>query len=361
MPDKSQRTEKGTLKHQKEMREKGSVARSPDLGGWASLLLVASLLPWLGGIASNRISSFTLDVAQAMSHPSASGALSVLSTGLQTLVFAVLPILLIGGGLAVAIAIGQVGLRFTPKGLRVDISRISIKTGVRRLVSSQGLWALGKTLLKMMVLAAVGYTIMHQLIQTLLGGSTLPLQSTLAASESAMVGLIRVIGVLALVVAALDYFFQRRAHQQDLRMTRQEVRDEFRSSEGNPEVRRALRGKARRFARMQMMAAVANADVVVTNPTHFAVAIAYNRREDRAPRVVAKGADFNAMAIRERARSCGVVIVENPPLARALHETCDINDVVPPVLYGAVARLLAFVYSLSPAARVFRDVHVLAT
>lgn len=361
MPDKSQRTEKGTPKHQKEMREKGNVARSPDLGGWASLLLVASMLSWLGGSASRRISSFTLDVVQAMSHPSTSGALSVLSVGLQTLVFAVLPILVIGGSLAIAIAVGQVGLHFTPKGLRVDMSRISIKAGINRLFSSQGLWVLAKTLLKMTVLAAVGYVIMHQLVQTVLGGSTLPLQVTIAATASAVVGLIRVIGVLALVVAALDYFFQRRSHQKDLRMTRQEVRDEFRSSEGNPEVRRALRGKARRFARMQMMAAVANADVVVTNPTHFAVAIAYNRREDRAPRVVAKGADFNAIAIRERARSCNVVIVENPPLARALHETCEVNDVVPPVLYGAVARLLAFVYSLSPTARVFRDVHVLAT
>ena len=111
---------------------------------------------------------------------------------------------------------------------------------------------------------------------------------------------------------------------------------------------------------MHMMAAVANADVVITNPTHYAVAIAYDRENDRAPRVVAKGADFMAASIRERARSCGVVIVENPTLARSLHASCEIDDIVPPRLYSSVARLLAFVYSLSPTARVFREVHIMA-
>jgi len=112
---------------------------------------------------------------------------------------------------------------------------------------------------------------------------------------------------------------------------------------------------------MQMMAAVARSDVVVTNPTHYAVAIAYDRKNDRAPRVVAKGADFIAAEIRERARASGVAIVENPTLARTLHASCEVDDVVPPRLYGAVARLLAFVYSLPPTARAFRDVHTMAS
>jgi flagellar biosynthetic protein FlhB len=171
----------------------------------------------------------------------------------------------------------------------------------------------------------------------------------------------RFIGVLALVIAGADYFFQRRTYQQKLRMTKQEVKDERRQSDGSPEVRRAMRSKARRFTRMHIMAAVANADVVVTNPTHYAVAIAYDRKNDRAPRVVAKGAGYIAAGIKEHARSCGVVIVENPPLARSLHASCEVDDIVPPRLYAAVARLLAFVYSLSPTARAFRDVHTMAS
>jgi flagellar biosynthetic protein FlhB len=360
MANKSERTERSTPKHKKEMREKGSVARSQELGGWASTLLIVSLLPWLGGLAANRISAFALITTQTMGHPSIGGAVSLLGHGLATAAFAALPILLIGGVFAIAIAVAQVGLRFTPQALRVQGSRLSPKAGLSRMVSVEGAWTLGKTVLKMVILAVVGYLILHSLVVSVLGGATLPLQATLSASSTTIVSLLRLIGVLALAIAAVDYYFQRRKHQQDLRMTKQEIRDEYRQSEGNPETRRALRSRARSISRMHMMAAVSHADVVVTNPTHFAVAIAYNRSEDRAPRVVAKGADYNAMLIREHARSCGVVIVQNPPLARALHKSCEVNDVVPPTLYGAVARLLALVYSLSPSARVFREVHIMA-
>lgn len=184
---------------------------------------------------------------------------------------------------------------------------------------------------------------------------------TLAAAASTLANLMRLIGALALALAGIDYYFQRRTYQQELRMSKQEIKDEQRESDGSPEMRRAIRTRARRLSRQRMMAAIATADVVVTNPTHFAVAIAYDRDTDRAPRVVAKGADFNAMAIKERARACNVAIVENPALARALHASCEIDDVVPPQLYAAVAQLLAFVYTLSPAARAFREVHQLSS
>jgi flagellar biosynthetic protein FlhB len=358
--DKSQRTEKPTAKHRKEMRDKGSVARSAEIGGWASLLIVASLLPSLGGLAANRISAFLQTTTEAMAHPGPGVAVGLLGRGLETAAFAALPILVVGGAIAVAIAVGQVGLRFTPKALRLQFSRISPKAGLGKIFSGQGLWTLGKTLLKMAMLALVGYLILRGLVHGVLGSSTLPLPVTLSAATSTVVDLMRSIGTLALVVAGADYFFARRTYQQNLRMTKQEIKDERRQSDGSPEVRRAMRSKLRRFTRMHMMAAVANADVVVTNPTHYAVAIAYDQKNDRAPRVVAKGADFMAAAIRERARSSGVVIVENPTLARSLHASCEVDDVVPPRLYAAVARLLAFVYSLPPTARVFRDVHTMA-
>ncbi len=359
MANKSERTEKATPKHKKEMRDKGSVARSQELGGWASSLLIASLLPWLGGIAANRISGFAVLTTQTMGHPSVGDAVGLLGHGLATAAFAAMPILLTGGIFAIVIAVAQVGLRITPEALRVQVSRLSPKAGIKRMISAEGAWTLAKTFLKIIVLTVVGYLIMHQLVMNVLGGATLPLQATLSASSGTVVSLLRLIGVIALAIAAVDYYFQRRKYQQDLRMTKQEIRDEYRQSEGNPEVRRALRSKARSISRMHMLAAVSSADVVVTNPTHYAVAIAYNRRVDRAPRVVAKGADYNAMLIREHARTCGVVIVENPPLARALHKSCEVDDVVPPVLYASVARLLALVYSLSPSARVFRQVHVM--
>lgn len=357
MADKSQRTEKGTTKHKKEMRLKGNVARSPEIGGWLSLLALVSLLPSLGARAANRITSFVQDVAATMAHPDLTGAVKILGEGLTTAAFAALPILLVAGGVGLIIAVAQVGLRITPEALRLQFSRLSPKTGFQRLFSGKGLWTLSKTMLKISVLAIVGFGIMKNLVHGVLGGSTLPLETTLSATSTTVTRLMRLIGWPALAIAGGDYYFQRRSHNQDMRMSKHEIREERRDSDGNPEVKRAMRNKARRLSRASMMAAVARADAVVTNPTHFAVAISYDRQKDRAPRVVAKGADFNAIAIREHARRCGVVLVENPILARALHSSCEVDDIVPPGLYTAVARLLAFVYSLTPTQRGFQAVH----
>jgi flagellar biosynthetic protein FlhB len=358
--DKSQRTERPTAKRKKEFREKGKVARSPELGSWASLLVVATLLPRLGSAAAGRVDSFFHQVIQAMAHPSTGAALGVLDAGLLTTAWAALPILVLCTAIGVALSFAQVGLRFTPKALRVDVSRISPVTGLKRIFSVQGSWTLGKTILKFALLALVGYTLLRGLFSSVLGGNTLPLSSTLGSAGSTTETLLRDIGVLALVVAAVDYGFQRRQYQQNLRMTKQEIRDEMRRTEGSPEMQRARKVKARRLSRMRMMAAVAPADAVVVNPTHYAVAIAYDRANDRAPRVVAKGVDVLAARIRERAVAHGVPVVENPELARTLHAVCEIDDIVPATLYTAVARLLAFVYSLSPMARALRNVHQMA-
>jgi flagellar biosynthetic protein FlhB len=360
MADKSQRTEKPTPKHRKESREKGKVARSSELGPWASLLAVVLLLPRLAGLAASRVSSFLRSVMDAMAHPNTSAAMSVLAKGLETAALAALPIVLLCTGIGVVSSFAQVGLRFTPKALTPQFSRISPRTGFKKVFSTQGVWSLGKTLMKLGILAGLGYVLLHQLMGSVLGGATLPLSTTLGIAGSTTSTIMRNIGVVALLVAAGDYAFQRRSYQQGLRMTKQEVKDENRRNDGSPEVRRALRSKARQLSRLRMMAAVASADVVVTNPTHFAVAIAYDRKKDRAPRVVAKGADIVAARIRSRAAEHGVPIVENPVLARTLHASCHVDDIVPAALYTAVARLLAFVYSLSPTAKMLGDVHRMA-
>ena len=360
MADKSQRTEQPTPKHRKEVREKGKVARSSELGAWASLLAVAVLLPRLAGLAAGRVDSFLRIVMDAVAHPSTAAAMAILAEGLETAALAALPVVLVCTGVGVASSLAQVGLRFTPKALRPQFSRVSPRTGFGRIFSTQGAWSLGKTLVKLCILAGLGYILLHHLIDSELGGATLPLPTTLGIAGASASGLLRDFGVVALGVAGADYIFQRRSYQQGLRMTKREVKDENRRNDGAPEVRRALRSKARQLSRMRMMAAVASADVVVTNPTHFAVAIAYDRKKDRAPRVVAKGADVVAARIRRRAAEHGVPLVENPVLARTLHASCQVNDVVPTALYTAVARLLAFVYSLSPTAKLLGQVHRMA-
>ena len=148
--------------------------------------------------------------------------------------WAALPVLVLCTAIGVALSFAQVGLRFTPKALRVDVSRISPRTGLKRIFSAQGTWTLGKTILKFAVLSLVGYTLLHGLFSSVLGGSTPPLASTLATTGSTAETLLRDIGVLALVVAAVDYGFQRRQYQQNLRMTKQEIRDEMRSRPKGP-------------------------------------------------------------------------------------------------------------------------------
>jgi flagellar biosynthetic protein FlhB len=355
--DKSDKTEQPTARHKKEVRQGGSVARSAELGAWACLLLVGSLLPMLGGRASAQVVTFLHEVLDAMSRPSAVGAVAVLGDGLATAALAALPVLLLCTVVGLLFNFGQVGLRFTPKALAPKGSRISPQAGLKRIASTQGLWNLGKTVAKLVALALVGFVILRQLMAGVLGGSTLPLPTTMAAAGGTVTTLFRQVGGVALLIAAGDYAFQRRQYQQNLRMSKQEIRDEMRKEDGSPEMRRAVRRKARDLSRMRMMAAIAGADVVVTNPTHFAVAIAYEQGVDRAPRVVAKGADVMAARIRDRAREHRVPIVENPPLARTLHAACEVDDVVPPRMYEAVAQLLAFVYSLSPAAKVLQDTH----
>ncbi len=163
------------------------------------------------------------------------------------------------------------------------------------------------------------------------------------------------------MLAIADYAFQRRQFNDSMRMTKFEVRREMRETEGNPEVRRALRRRRRRLSRMQVLAAVSRANVIVVNPTHFSVGLQYDRSKDRAPRVVTKGDDEDALAIRTVALEQGVPIVENPPVARALFDACEIGDEVPAYLFQVVARLLAFLYRLTPAQRALVDIHKMAS
>lgn len=357
MAEKWQKTEAPTPKRRKDARKQGQVARSPELGSWATLLIVASALPWLGGQAASRVVNFFDIILGTMANPSPHAAVAVLGGALATIAFASLPIVVICTLIGVGTAYAQVGFQFTPEALSVKVSRISPKTGFTRIFSIKGIWQLGKTVIKLAALGILGFVVMHQLMATLLDGVTLPLPTTLQGAGAGVFSLLRDVGALALIIAVADYAFQRRTFNQDLRMSRQEIRDEMRRSDGNPEIRAQARRRGRELSRLRMMAAIADADVIVTNPTHFAVAIAYDRQRDRAPRVVAKGADVMAARIRRRAEECSVPIVESPLLARSLHAACEVNDVVPAALFEAVARLLAFVYSLSPTAKILSGVH----
>lgn len=347
-----QKTEKPTPRRRREARKDGQVARSAELAGWLPLFLASSLLPAFLRSATSRMVSLEALGANIISHPDPSGAWRMLDAGLGTAAVIVAPVM--GAALLVGLVVnvGQVGLRVSGRALRPRFSRLSPLTGLRRLFSFHGgIWEGGKAVLKLAVISTVAGQSLAHLVAGLAASASPDLGSTAAMVGIAALGLVRNVAVAGLAMGALDYLLARRKWLAGLRMTRQEVRDELRQADGDPNIRARIRQAQRRLSRMRMMAEVSRAHVVAVNPTHYAVALRYDAGVASAPRVVAKGADQVALRIREIALRDGVPVVEDPPLARAVHAACEIDDVIPAHLYLAVARLLAFVYSLPPLAR----------
>lgn len=349
--DKYSRTEAPTPKRRKEAREEGQVARSPEVNGWLAILASSMLLPWFLSLARERVYGVTSAAVGVMQHPSVAGDVAVLQRGLaQFLEYAaIVGAVLMAVGLVASVA--QVGRAASIKAARPRFSRISPKTGLKRLFSSQAGWELAKQLLKLALLAGIAYYSLRTIVMTVGDKQPVSLAPVLSYLGSSLITFVRTVALVGLGLGLADYGFQRHRMNQQLKMTKQEVKDERRQQEGDPAVKGRIRRQQYVIARSKVIAAVKTSDVVVTNPTHFAVALQYDPRRGGAPRVVAKGMDSLALRIREEAGRCSVPVVEDPPLARYLHATCDIDQQVPVAVYVAVARLIAFVYSLTPQMR----------
>jgi flagellar biosynthetic protein FlhB len=239
----------------------------------------------------------------------------------------------------------QTGFAISGKALKPKFDRISPKKGLKRLLSPHSAWEAAKAALKLAVLTAVAWPGVSHLGAALATGGRVPSAQVMAEVASSTMGLIRSTALAGLALAAVDYGFQRRRVKKGMMMTKQEVKEEYRQSEGDPMTRQRIRQRQVEMSRNRMMAAVAVSSVVVVNPTHVAVALEY-RPELGAPRVVAKGQGFIAARIREEAEKHGVPIVRDVPLARTLHAACKLGQAIPADLYETVARLLAFVFSL---------------
>jgi flagellar biosynthesis protein FlhB len=344
------RTEKPTDKHRKRAREKGQVARSPDLGG--SLVLVAGLLALSitgartaqAGAASFR--EIFAQIAHPASATSGAGLSELGHDALSTLATAFLPVA--GACLLTGLVVGvaQVGFAPTTHSLKPDFRRINPISGARNLLGPNLIF---ETLKAVSKIAAVGLVAGLALIPGLTA-----LSSKVGVSPAAL-GVIfgqRALSIAQhaafayVVIGVLDYGWKRHQHEKKLKMTKQEVKDETRQYGVSAEVKAAQRRRRMAAARMRMMAAIPAADVVVTNPTHYAVALVYDGSRT-APEVVAKGKDLVAVQIRRIAEENDVPVVADPPLARALHSSVAIGQIVPEELYAAVARVLAFVYRMA--------------
>ncbi len=348
-----EKTEPATPRKREDARQKGQVAKSQDLTT-AILLLSAfcliftmaeTLVAELGQMFRTAFNGVA-DARLTFENVSYYGA-----EGLRFLVVLLAPF--VGGlfALAFLISLLQVGWVISTTPLQPDISKLSPIKGFQRIVSMRGLMRLAFGILKLVIVGAVLYVAYQKLFDPLSDDSFIVLLyvDLPQAIALANVALFRTGGLACLallVLALLDFSFQRWKHEQDIKMTKQEVREEQKRMEGDPKLKERRRRIAHQLALQRMMHEVPNADVVITNPTHYSCAISYKDKEMRAPRLVAKGVDHLALRIRELAKENGVPIVEEPPLARTIYSSTEVGDEVPPELYNQVARVLAYVYRL---------------
>ncbi len=339
------RTEKATPRRRTKAREHGQVLRSRDLVSAITLLGLICAMAWQPGIwlaRWERYFSSVLNVAESTRWDSG-GVPFLAATGSVVVLWAG-PLLAAAFILAVASTLAQGAPTFAVEALTPNFNRLNPVTNLQQLFSLAGVSRVLRSLLPTSIILYLAIKLIQSRSEAILHATRLHGEGLLALLGSLCVGLAYRSGMVFLGWSALDYFLQWRTYEKSLRMTKQEVRDEGRESEGNPEIRNRIRRLRREMARRSLQKAMQRATAVITNPTHFAVALEYRAATMAAPVVVAKGQNLLAQRIKELARWNDIPIVENPPLARTLYKAAEVGQVIPPNLYAAVAEILAFIY-----------------
>lgn len=349
--DSGDKTEDATAKRLSDARAKGQVAMSTEfIGGLMLAASIASMSVLGKGLtgAAGQLLSGSIDRMSALGPKelTAGDFSALMSNSVQGMAGALatllVPVLLVG----FFAGYGQIGFKIAPKAVGFDPQKLSIKSGAKKVFGTRGAVRTGLGVLK---IALIGTTIVTVAFWQL------PTISVIVGTDAKQV--VRAVGHVFLIAATagvivivalslIDFVYQRYQHAKDMKMSKKDVRDEAKNSEGDPQVKARIRQVQRELAMSRMMDDVPDATVVITNPTHYAVALRYEDGRDAAPTVVAKGLDEVALRIRALATESEVMVVEEPPLARALHRACDIGDSVPESLFEAVAKVLAYVYRM---------------
>lgn len=343
-----EKTEQATPKRQQEAREKGQVARSQEIPSIAVLLMGTVMLYLL----FPRIYSNFLDLTSGILATSGSMQITVDNiypfgiSIIKRVFLTISPFLFMVAITGAASNILQFGFIFSPQSLGFNLSRINPSEGIKRIISLSSLVDLVKAIVKVIIVGYAAYLLIRREFYTFPALVDTDVNYILSYIGRLTLRLITWTGSVLVILAAIDFGFQKWRHKKSLQMTRQEVKEEFRQAEGDPLIKSRVRSLQREMAKRRMMADVPKADVVITNPVHLAVAISYRSREMGAPWVVAKGAGIIAEKIKEIARISGVVIVEDKPLAQTLYRVVKIGEEIPSNLYRAIAEILAYVYRL---------------
>jgi flagellar biosynthesis protein FlhB len=341
-----EKTEKPTPKKLKQARKDGQIPRTQELGTWVGAAAASFLLPMLVGNAFTSVQELFLHVGTVVERPDPAQLSVLLGQALGVFLAAVLPLALGMMLVGTVASVAQGGVTLSAKGLKPTLGKFNPLPGLKRMFGTHGVWEAIKAVIKTAAIGVVIYTTSDN-AQTLVSASgSLPLSEITRVCADSAVLMFRVVGLTGLAIALADYMVVRHQTMQKLKMSRYEIEQEYKQSEGDPHMKAARRATQMAMSRNRMMAEVAEADVLLINPTHVAVALKYEPQKG-APRVVAKGADEIAAKLRERALEAGVPMVQDVPLARALHASCELGQEVPAQLFTAVARVLAFVMQLS--------------
>ncbi|MGC8925615.1 MAG: flagellar biosynthesis protein FlhB [Calditerrivibrio sp.] len=348
MPDNdSDRTEEATPRRKQKAIEEGNVPKSRELAtGTTFLVAVLILYFYMPPMVEEFKSSFITYFSMYNYRINKESTYLLLIEVLKSIAKVTLPLLFILVFVAILSNIVQFGVIFSSKALELKWDRVNPITGFGRLFSKKSLFELLKSILKIFFLGFAAFFIIKSKIATIVTLADADAVSSIHFLGKLIYEVSFKLAIIIMVIALIDFLYQRWQYYEDLKMTKQEVKEEFKQMEGDPLIKQRIRSMQREMARKRMMEEVPKADVVITNPTHYAVAIKYDMAKDRAPKVVAKGQRLIALKIREIASKNNVLIHEDPPLARTLFSSVEVGEEIPENLYKAVAEILAMVYKL---------------
>jgi flagellar biosynthetic protein FlhB len=346
MSKKDDKTEDPTPKRKKDARKKGQVALSQDLAPWITILVGTYVLPAIISAVRGTVTSSLHSIERDANLSDPATALRVFGSVAQSTLIAIVPLLAVIAGTGAVAHLAQTGGSFSFHPLKPDFKRINPVAGIKRLFSPKKIWTTIQQVAKAAIIVFVVWPRAQAIVMTLTSNMGESILSSVTRTAGDVLQIIRSVCWTVLALAFVDYAVQRRRHKTDLKMSKQEVKDEMRHSEGDPHTKGRMRQLASGMSRKRMMTDVPTANVIVTNPTHIAVALRYDVTKSPAPQVVAIGTGSQAAKIRKIAGEAGVPVVEAKPLARALWRSCQVGDSVPVQLYEAVARVLVFVRRL---------------
>ncbi|MBE6081742.1 flagellar biosynthesis protein FlhB [Sporanaerobacter sp. PP17-6a] len=345
-----EKTEKATPKKRRDTREEGQVLQSREVTSAFILLLCFIGFKIFGGRIFSNYLEFLEEVFSLISNPTDIFLESNFKVGFLKVIVeflgAILPIGLISLLSGLLINYAQIGFLFTTKPLKIKLSRINPIEGFKRLFSKRAIMELLKSIIKVVIIGYVAYNFISNNLNTIINLPGLEMIPAIKSMSSIILDFAMKIAGVLIALAFVDYFYQWREYEKNLMMTKEEIKEEYKQTEGNPQTKSKIRETQRRLARSRMMQEVPKADVIITNPTHLSVALKYDAEKYSAPYLIAKGADNIAFNIRKIGKENDIPIVENKILARTIYENVEIGETIPDDLYEAVAEVLAYVYSL---------------